>query len=212
VGFESTIPVFERAKTVHALVCAATVICSAVLRPTVSRPVCLGVQHHLEPKIRFLLLSVPNLFMGGAISDEKTDLLFTIASYPRQPSHSTVRGPWDSWLYPSVRFETPPTWDPGVSIYFPQERVSQLYPQALCSLFLASYESQSYSGRIGTHLHTGKEDNTSLQTPSGNSVQGKILLFIENHMKHTNALCWQNSKLYYVKESGTYSNHWALKD
>jgi hypothetical protein len=32
VGFEPTIPVFERAKTVHASDCAATVIGEAVLR------------------------------------------------------------------------------------------------------------------------------------------------------------------------------------
>jgi hypothetical protein len=37
MGFEPTIPVFERAKTIHALELAATVICCAVEYITVKR-------------------------------------------------------------------------------------------------------------------------------------------------------------------------------
>jgi hypothetical protein len=37
----------------------------------------------------------------------------------------------------------------------PRNRVAQLYPQALGSLFLASYDSQGYSGGILACLHTG---------------------------------------------------------
>jgi hypothetical protein len=36
----------------------------------------------------------------------------------------------------------------------PRNRVAQLYPQALASLFVASYESQGYGGGIRSHLHT----------------------------------------------------------
>jgi hypothetical protein len=32
--------------------------------------------------------------------------------------------------------------------------VVQLYPQALGSIFVASYDSQGYGGGIGTRLHT----------------------------------------------------------
>jgi hypothetical protein len=35
------------------------------------------------------------------------------------------------------------------------DRVTQLYPQALGSLFVASYDSQSYGGDIRTRLHRG---------------------------------------------------------
>jgi hypothetical protein len=35
----------------------------------------------------------------------------------------------------------------------PKNRVSQLYPQALGFLFIASYDLQGYSGGIRTHLH-----------------------------------------------------------
>jgi hypothetical protein len=33
--------------------------------------------------------------------------------------------------------------------------MTQLYPWALCSLFVASYDSQGYGGGILTRLHTG---------------------------------------------------------
>jgi hypothetical protein len=36
-----------------------------------------------------------------------------------------------------------------------RNRVAQLYPQAVGSLFVASYDSQGYGGGIGTCLHTG---------------------------------------------------------
>jgi hypothetical protein len=37
----------------------------------------------------------------------------------------------------------------------PRNRVAQLYPQALGSLFVASYDSQGYGGGIRPHLHRG---------------------------------------------------------
>jgi hypothetical protein len=36
----------------------------------------------------------------------------------------------------------------------PQNRVAQLYPRALGSLFIASYDLQDYDGGIWPHLHT----------------------------------------------------------
>jgi hypothetical protein len=47
-----------------------------ILRPTVSRPVSLGVKPHLGPKTRVLLLSVSDLSMWGAYSDGRTGLSF----------------------------------------------------------------------------------------------------------------------------------------
>jgi hypothetical protein len=37
----------------------------------------------------------------------------------------------------------------------PWNRVAQLYPRALGSLFVASYDSQVYGGSIRTRLHAG---------------------------------------------------------
>jgi hypothetical protein len=38
---------------------------------------------------------------------------------------------------------------------YPRNRVAQLYPQALASLFVASYDSQGYGGSIQNLFHKG---------------------------------------------------------
>jgi hypothetical protein len=58
--------------------------------------------------------TVAGLLMWGALSYERTGLLFTIAAGPRQRSHSRVRVPWDSRPYFTVSdlrfpFLSPPT-------------------------------------------------------------------------------------------------------
>jgi hypothetical protein len=45
-----------------------------------------------------------------------------------------------------LRFETPPTRKPGRRVYIPQEQGGPVIPQALGSLFVASYDSQDYGG------------------------------------------------------------------
>jgi hypothetical protein len=45
-----------------------------------------------------------------------------------------------------LRFDIPPTWRG-------RNRVTRLYPQALGSLFVSSYDSQGYGGGILTRLH-----------------------------------------------------------
>jgi hypothetical protein len=72
--------------------------------------------------------TVAGLLMWGALSDERTGLSFTIAAGPHQRSHSRVRIPWDSRPYFTLRFKN--------------------------FLFVASYDSQGYSGGIPPHLHT----------------------------------------------------------
>jgi hypothetical protein len=81
--------------------------------------------------------------MWGALSDERTGLSFTIAAGPRQRSHSRVRVPRDSCPCFSVSDCTP------------RNRMAQLYPQALGSLFVVSCGSQGYGGGIRTRLHAG---------------------------------------------------------
>jgi hypothetical protein len=58
--------------------------------------------------------TVAGLLMWDILSDERTDLSFTIAAGPRQRSHFRVRVPWDSRLYFTVSdsklpFLSPPT-------------------------------------------------------------------------------------------------------
>jgi hypothetical protein len=63
-----------------------------MVRPTVSRPVCLHIKHPsgAYDQIFIIRQSVARLFMWGALSDERTGLPFTIAAGPRQRSHSWV--------------------------------------------------------------------------------------------------------------------------
>jgi hypothetical protein len=44
-----------------------------------------------------------------------------------------------------------------LSFISPRNRVAQLHPQALGSLFVASYDSQGYGGAIRNRLHAGTE-------------------------------------------------------
>jgi hypothetical protein len=38
-----------------------------------------------------------------------------------------------------------------------------------------------------------------------------ISVYDESNTKHANTLCGQNTKFYYVKAGGIYSDRWALK-
>jgi hypothetical protein len=69
-----------------------------------------------------------------------------------------------------------------------KNRVAQLYPQALGSLCVASYDSKGYSGGIRTSLHSGKELATlaslhslgldHIENPSTNSSSIAERLFV----------------------------------
>jgi hypothetical protein len=82
---------------------------SLMLRPTVSRPVCLGIKHpsgaydqifcRMEYGIR---RTASGWSIWGTLSDEGTGLSFTIASGSSQRSHSLVRAPLDSRPYFTV--------------------------------------------------------------------------------------------------------------
>jgi hypothetical protein len=63
------------------------------------------------------------------------------------------RGAHDHILLSQIR--DPPIRRTRSRIYTSRNRVVELYPQALGSLLVASYDSQGYGGGIPPRLHTG---------------------------------------------------------
>jgi hypothetical protein len=102
-----------------------------MLRPTISRPGCLGVKPHLGHKARFLLLSDSCAFVdvGRPLWWKDGSVVYNCCwPSPAQsfsgPSHVEL-----ATVFHCLRFET--------------------------SLFVASYDSQGYGGSIRSRLHTG---------------------------------------------------------
>jgi hypothetical protein len=72
-------------------------------------------------------------------------------------------------MFYCLRFETPPTW---------RARSPYLYPQALGSLFVASYDSQGYGGGILTCLDTWQHSDLFLDS--------RYIALGRSHRKHFN--------------------------
>jgi hypothetical protein len=84
---------------------------SLTLRPTVSRPIYVGIKHPsgAYEEIFNYCQTVGDLLMWVSLSHERTDMSFTIAAGLRQRSHSRVRVLWDSLPYFTLIFSSPPT-------------------------------------------------------------------------------------------------------
>jgi hypothetical protein len=111
---------------------------------------------HIGPKPHFhccqlwaCCYGAPTLTRGRVC---RLQLLLVLASSVILGSES--RGTHDYILLSQIRDS--PSLEGQVPIFIsPRNRVARLYPQALGSLFVASYDSQGYGGGIRTSLHAG---------------------------------------------------------
>jgi hypothetical protein len=145
-----------------------------MLRKTVSRPVSLGVDPHLGSKTRSWLLSDSCVFVDVGRPLRREDgsvslqLLLAVASAVILGSESL--GTHDRILLFQIQDSINLEGQILIFISF-RNRVAQLYPQALGSLFIASYDSQGYGGSIRTRLNAGLVINQS-QSQSYFTVDG----------------------------------------
>jgi hypothetical protein len=107
----------------------------------------LGDQFFFLLEISFRLLRVCYFVAPSLTRVQVCNLLYNCFwALPEQSLLSEV--PQNSRPYFTVSSETPPTWRARSPYLFPpRNRVTQLYPRALGSLFVASYDSQGLRWR-----------------------------------------------------------------
>jgi hypothetical protein len=163
-----------------------------MLRPTVSLSWC-----HAPiwgPRLDFnYCQTVSDLLMWGALSDKRTALSFTqlLLALTSVVIHGSVsRGTHDHILLHQILDSS--NLEGQVPVFkSPRKWVTQLYPQALGSLFVASYDSQGYGGGIRTRLFSHWSSLYSFGMDHKENTASKIplLLRVDSLLPNTERLC-----------------------
>jgi hypothetical protein len=133
------------------------------LRQTVSRPVCLGVRRPSGTcdqffsifEISFRQLHVCHFVAPSLTRGLVCNLLYhCFWALPEQSLLGRSLAELTTIFYCLIWYS--PNLEGQVPVFIsPRNRVAQLYPRALGSLYVASYDSPGYGGGILTRLHTG---------------------------------------------------------
>jgi hypothetical protein len=121
---------------------------------------------HLGPKTRFLLLSDSCGFVDVGRPRWREERSVVYNCYWPSPAQ-LFSGPNLTGLitiFYCLRFETPPKLEGRVPLFISlRNRVTQVYTQAICSLFVAS-DSQGYGGGSRTRHHAGARLSSAVRT------------------------------------------------
>jgi hypothetical protein len=116
-------------------------------------------------------------------------------------------------IFYCLRFEIPTAWRPRFPyLYPPKDRVFQLYPQALGSIFIVSYGSQGYGGGIRIQSVPHRKYYVSATEPNRLMLlRERVAVYCANHTEHINTLCGQKAGFYmlgqvvHIATTGLYS-------
>jgi hypothetical protein len=127
-----------------------------ILRPIVSRPVYLSVTHPSGTRDQFFpsFFCIENcefLDVGHPLWREDGSVIYLYNCFGSESRKTQTIFFCLIWDTPNLEGQVP-------VFISPRNRVAKLYPRALGSLFVASYDSQDYGGGILTRLHTGKSE------------------------------------------------------
>jgi hypothetical protein len=147
--------VFERGKIISILDCVEVEFEVEVnLRPIVSRPVCqwgthLGPAISFPFSLKFPLDSCGFVILWRPLWREHWSVLYLYNCFWALPEQSLLgRSPAELTAIFYCLIWDSPNREGQVTVFIsPRNRVAQLYPRALCSLFVASYVSQGLRWR-----------------------------------------------------------------
>jgi hypothetical protein len=112
---------------------------------------------HLGPNTKFLLMSESCVFVdvGRHVWREDGSVVYSCCWSSTAQSSLGPSPAGLMTIFYCLRFDTANLEGQVPAFISPRNRVTQLYPQALVSLFVASCNLQGYDGGIRNHLHTG---------------------------------------------------------